>query len=106
MIDRAETALLAKFDAMMSIIDRGQEIPLIDRARYRHETGTIIVQMMQAVDLLFDVGGGRSVFLGSELQEIWHDIHIARAHVANNPVPLARNYGNMLLGGDNVDFFI
>ena len=62
--------------------------------------------MMKAIDLLFDVAGGRSVFLGAEIQNIWHDVHIARAHVANNPVPLARNYGNMVLGGENADFFL
>ncbi|OCC25605.1 flavin-dependent monooxygenase [Croceicoccus estronivorus] len=106
LIDRAEANLIANFDSMMGLLESGQEIPLIDRARYRYETGAIVVQMMQAVDILFEVGGGRSVFLGSEIQNIWHDIHIARAHVANNPVPLARNYGNMLLGADNADFFL
>ena len=106
LINRAETTMLANFDTMMALMERGEPVPLIDRARYRYETGSIAVQMMQAVDLLFDIGGGRSVFNGAELQNVWHDIHITRAHVANNPVPLARNYGNMLLGGDNVDFFI
>ena len=90
----------------MSVVDRGNKIPLTDRARYRYETGTIVVRMMKAIDLLFDVAGGRSVFEGAEIQDIWHDVHVARAHVANNPVPLARNYGNILLGGKNADYFI
>jgi 3-hydroxy-9,10-secoandrosta-1,3,5(10)-triene-9,17-dione monooxygenase len=106
LIDRAERDLLANFDAMTALLDAGDAIPLIDRARYRYETGTTATRMMEAIDILFDVGGGRSVFLGAPLQDIWHDIHITRAHVANNPVPLARNYGNMILGGDNADFFI
>lgn len=106
LIDGAEQGLLANFDAMTARLDEGKKIPLIDRARYRYETGTIATRMMQAIDLLFDVGGGRSVFLDAPLQNIWHDIHITRAHVANNPVPLARNYGNMVLGGENADFFI
>jgi len=106
LIDDAEATLMRNFDAMMALIENGQEIPLLDRAKYRYQTGTVVVRMMEAIDLLFDVAGGRSVFLGAEIQEIWHDIHIARAHVANNPVPLARNYGNMVLGGENKDFFI
>ena len=106
LIDGAEQGLLANFDAMTTRLDEGKKIPLIDRARYRYETGTIATRMMQAIDLLFDVGGGRSVFLDAPLQNIWHDIHITRAHVANNPVPLARNFGNMVLGGENADFFI
>ncbi|MEZ5709837.1 MAG: flavin-dependent monooxygenase [Blastomonas sp.] len=106
LIDRAEQGLLANFDMMTAHLHAGEPIPLIERARCRYDTGTIATRMMQAIDLLFEVGGGRSVFNGHELQNIWHDIHITRAHVANNPVPFARNYGNMVLGGDNVDFFI
>lgn len=106
LIDDAEATLLRNFDAMMALNESGKEIPLSDRAKYRYQTGSIVTQMMKAVDMIFDVAGGRSVFLGADIQDIWHDIHIARAHVANNPVPLARNYGNMLLGGENQDFFI
>lgn len=106
LIDRAEQNLFANFDMMTDHLAAGKRIPLIERARCRHDTGTIATRMMQAIDLLFDVGGGRSVFNGHALQDIWHDIHITRAHVANNPVPLARNYGNMVLGGENADFFI
>ncbi|WP_321393879.1 hypothetical protein [Emcibacter sp.] len=106
LIERTESNLLSNFDAMMSAINEGREIPLVDRARYRYETGSIATRMMQAVDILFEVAGGRSVFNGAEIQEIWHDIHITRAHVANNPVPLARNYGNLVLGGQNQDYFL
>jgi 3-hydroxy-9,10-secoandrosta-1,3,5(10)-triene-9,17-dione monooxygenase len=105
-IDRAEQNLIANFDLMTAYLDAGEPIPLIERAQFRYDTGTIATRMMQAIDTLFEVGGGRSVFTGHPLQDIWHDIHITRAHVANNPVPLARNYGNILLGGENADFFI
>lgn len=106
LVNQAEAELLSKFDQMMALLEMGEEIPLTERARYRYETGSIVIRMMKAIDLLFDVAGGRSVFLGAEIQNIWHDVHIARAHVANNPVPLARNYGNMVLGGENADFFL
>ena len=62
--------------------------------------------MMEAVDLIFEIAGGRSVFNGSPIQDIWHDIHIARAHVANNPIGFARNFGGMQLGADSTDVFV
>jgi 3-hydroxy-9,10-secoandrosta-1,3,5(10)-triene-9,17-dione monooxygenase len=62
--------------------------------------------MNQAVDLLFDVAGGRSVFQDAPIQNIWLDIHIARSHVANNPVGFARNFGNVLLGHETQDEFV
>lgn len=106
LILETEASLIGNFESMMATLNRGEEIPLLERARCRYQTGTVVTKMMHAVDLLFEVAGGRSVFLGAEIQDIWHDIHISRAHVANNPVPLARNYGNMLVGADNRDFFL
>ncbi|MDH3337335.1 MAG: flavin-dependent monooxygenase [Gammaproteobacteria bacterium] len=106
LIDEVETLLFRNFDAMTALLEAGEEIPLIDRVRYRYQAGVVITKMMQAVDMLFETAGGRSVFLGSEIQNIWHDIHIARAHVANSPVAFARNLGNMMLGGENQDVFI
>lgn len=106
LIDQAQTIMLRNFDVMMGQVAAAEEVPLIDRVRYRYQASRVITDMIKAVDLLFDVAGGRSVFLGAEIQNIWHDIHIARAHVANNPVSFARNWGSMMLGGENQDVFI
>ena len=106
LIDLAETIMARNFDAMQALVEADQEVPLADRIRYRYQASRVIEDMSKAVDLLFEVAGGRSVFVGSEIQAIWHDIHIARAHVANNPVGFARNWGNVMLGGDNTDVFL
>ena len=105
-IDLTETILQRNFDAMTELLAAGKEIPMADRVRYRYQAGRVITDMSDAVDLLFQVAGGRSVFVGSEIQAIWHDIHIARAHVANNPVGFARNWGNIMLGGESQDVFV
>ena len=101
-----EAVMFRNFDRMMALVSAGQEIPMIERVQFRYQASTVIDRMIKAVDRLFDVAGGRSVFAGSEIQNIWHDVHIARAHVANNPVGFARNWGSMALGGDNTDQFV
>lgn len=106
MADNAEMTVMTNLGNFTDKLERGEEISLLERARARFDCGQIVSQMIKAVDLLFDVAGGRSVFDGSEIQQIWLDIHMARAHVANNPVPLARNYGNILMGGENADYFL
>lgn len=105
-IDVAETMMARNFDVMNELIMAGEEVPMADRVRYRYQASRVIVDMADAVDLLFQVAGGRSVFIGSEIQDIWHDIYIARAHVANNPTGFARNWGNTMLGGENQDVFL
>ena len=79
---------------------------LEDRIMYRYQASLVIDKAIEAIDTLFDVAGGRSVFNGHPLQQLWHDIHIARCHVANNPTAFARNLGSVTLGMENKEVFI
>ena len=79
---------------------------LEDRIMYRYQASLVIDKAIEAIDTLFDVAGGRSVFNGHPLQQLWHDIHIARCHVANNPTAFARNLGSVTLGMENKDVFV
>jgi len=106
LIDETEAIMYRNFDQLMHYVENDIDIPMEDRIKYRYQASLVIERMMKAVDMLFDVAGGRSVFNGSPIQEIWHDIHIARAHVANNPIGFARNWGAVQLGGENTDFFV
>ena len=66
----------------------------------------VIDKDIEAIDTLFEVAGGRAVFNGHPLQQLWHDIHIARCQIANNPTAFARNLGSVALGMENKDVFI
>ena len=105
-VDEVETILFRNFDRMLTTARAGDEISLADRVKYRYQAAIVIEKMSGAIDRLFEVAGGRSVFDGAEIQNIWRDVHIARSHVANNPTAFARNLGGMALGADNADVFI
>jgi 3-hydroxy-9,10-secoandrosta-1,3,5(10)-triene-9,17-dione monooxygenase len=105
-LDEMESVLYRSFDSMMYAARRNEIIPLEDRALYRYQASLVIEKSMGVIDSLFSSAGGSSVFLGSSIQQRFLDIHTARAHVANNPTAFARNYGALLLGADNQDFFI
>lgn len=105
-IDTAETLLFDSLDRMMERVTAGNALDMYDRVRYRYQASIVIDEMTRAVDRLFEVAGGRSVFDGAAIQDIWRDIRVARAHVANNPTAFARNLGCMALGGDNGDPFV
>jgi 3-hydroxy-9,10-secoandrosta-1,3,5(10)-triene-9,17-dione monooxygenase len=79
---------------------------LLDRVRYRYDASLVGDRCIEAMELLMDVAGGRSVFAGNDFQNLWLDVRMARAHVANNPTGFARNYANVLMGGENKDFFL
>ncbi|MFQ3201334.1 MAG: 3-hydroxy-9,10-secoandrosta-1,3,5(10)-triene-9,17-dione monooxygenase [Zhongshania sp.] len=105
-IDEMEALLFGNFDTMMAMAEAGQAIPVEDRARYRYHASLVITKSIGIIDSLFEVAGGQSVFLGSEIQQRFLDIHTARAHVANNPTSFARNLGGLGLGIDNGDYFL
>lgn len=105
-IEEMSSVMLANFDAMMATLRAGGEIGLDQRILYRYQASLVIEKSIDVVDSLFSSAGGSSVFLGSEIQQRFLDIHTARAHVANNPTAFARNLGSTMLGTDNTDFFV
>ncbi len=103
LIAELESILFGNFDAMEAA---NWKPSLEDRIMYRYQASQVIPKAIEAIDLLFDAAGGRSVFQGHPLQNLWHDVHIARCHVANNPLAFARNLGSVAMGMDNGDVFI
>jgi alkylation response protein AidB-like acyl-CoA dehydrogenase len=53
----------------------------------------------QAVDLMYDLGGGTSVYRHSPLQRIFRDVHVATQHMMVSPATLELT-GRLLLGLD------
>lgn len=105
-IAEMESLLYRSLDAMLEAVNAGREIPMSDRVRYRYEASLIVEKAVAAVGELFANAGGRSVFLGSPIQQRFLDVNTARAHVANNPTSFARNFGAVRLGMENADFFV
>jgi 3-hydroxy-9,10-secoandrosta-1,3,5(10)-triene-9,17-dione monooxygenase len=105
-IHEVRNALHAAFTAMEGQVSRGERIPIEDRLRYRYESSLACAKCVEVVDMLFTATAARAVRLDSPLQRYFQDIHVARAHYANNPDKPARNFGLVELGGRNVDFFL
>jgi 3-hydroxy-9,10-secoandrosta-1,3,5(10)-triene-9,17-dione monooxygenase len=102
----ATNAIDRNFDQMMAAVESGVSISIEDRALYRYQASLVIEKSMGVIDSLFSSAGGSSVFIDSEIQQRFLDIHTARAHVANNPTAFARNLGGLGVGTENGDFFI
>ena len=102
-IAELEAVMFYNFDQMES---SDWQPSIEERVLFRYQASLVIDKAIDAIDTLFDVAGGRAVFNGHPLQNLWHDIHIARCHVANNPTGFARNLGAMQLGMENQDVFV
>ena len=105
-IDALETIMFRNLDVMLDMTGNQGGMPMIDRVKFRYDASLVIEKCLKVVDELFSNAGGASVFTGSRVQDLFLDVHTSRAHVANNPVNFARNFGAMQLGLENTDFFV
>jgi len=105
-VDMAKLVLYRNFDEMMGCADRGEKIAIDKRVQYRYDSANAVVNCVAAVDALFAHSGSSAIFLDSPMQRFFQDIHACRAHFANNPEGPGQNYGQVLFGQRNQDYFI
>jgi len=71
------------------------------RATLGASTTATVSRCVDAIDELMEFSGAKALYRGNEIQHAFLDIHCARAHVANNPYPYARNLGAIRFGFQN-----
>jgi 3-hydroxy-9,10-secoandrosta-1,3,5(10)-triene-9,17-dione monooxygenase len=105
-VDEMKTILMRNFDVMMDAAREGKALPVKIRVQYRYHSAAVAERCASHVSRLLRYCGGRGIYLSNPMTRVFLDVHAARSHVANNIDPFARNYGGVLLGRDNTDFFI
>jgi 3-hydroxy-9,10-secoandrosta-1,3,5(10)-triene-9,17-dione monooxygenase len=105
-IDDMKLALHRNFAAMMTTLRRGDALDVNDRIHYRYQSAAVAGRCADHVDRLFHACGGQGIYTDNPIGRFFVDIHAARMHYANNPDKFGRNYGGVLLGLGNTDFFI
>ncbi|MFJ5775199.1 acyl-CoA dehydrogenase family protein [Streptomyces sp. NPDC093094] len=98
LIDTAELHLLRAADSIDSWAAEGEQMPLLERARSRMDTGYVARRAREALDVLLSVQGAGSFAEGSPLQRIWRDQETGSRHAVINPAISTELYGRALLG--------
>jgi 3-hydroxy-9,10-secoandrosta-1,3,5(10)-triene-9,17-dione monooxygenase len=105
-LDEMRLVLLRNFKSMMQAARDSQPISVDTRVEYRFQSAAVAERCAMHVNRLLRYCGGRGIYLDNPITRIFLDLHAARAHVANNVDPFGRNYGGVLMGQNNSDFFI
>jgi 3-hydroxy-9,10-secoandrosta-1,3,5(10)-triene-9,17-dione monooxygenase len=105
-VDEMKLILRRNFDVLLGKIRSGQPLDLNERLHFRYQAAQVVERSARHAYQLFSACGGRGIFSDFALVRFFLDIHAARAHYANNPDIFGRNYGGVLLGRDNTDFFL
>jgi alkylation response protein AidB-like acyl-CoA dehydrogenase len=95
----ARSFLLAAIDEVWARVESGGAVGLAERARVRIAAANAVRGAARAVDRMYELGGGSSIYLSNPLQRCFRDVHVVTQHasVAAGSLELA---GRALLGVD------
>ncbi len=105
-IDDMKLELHRSFRAMMQTLEAGGALDVNDRIHYRYQSAAAADRCAEHIDRLYHCCGGQGIYAHNPIGRFFADIHAARLHYANNALKFGRNYGGVLLGLGNSDFFI
>ena len=106
-VDEMKLVLRRNFEVLQTKIRAKQPLDDIQqRLLFRYQASQTVERCAKQAYQLFSVCGGRGIFTDFPLYRYMFDIMAARGHYANNPDQFGRNYGAVMLGRENSDFFI
>jgi 3-hydroxy-9,10-secoandrosta-1,3,5(10)-triene-9,17-dione monooxygenase len=105
-IDEMKLVLNRNFDVLMNAARSGTQVDINQRLQYRFQAAQVVERCAKHAYQVLSACGGRGIFNDFPVVRHFLDIHAARAHYANNPDLFGKNFGGVMLGRDNTDFFI
>jgi alkylation response protein AidB-like acyl-CoA dehydrogenase len=90
--------LFDELGAMWANAEAGQIISLKERAQVRLAAVHATQCAIQAVDIVYQLGGGASLFQGGRLERCFRDVHAAGQHIAVSPLNNLEPIGRVLFG--------
>jgi alkylation response protein AidB-like acyl-CoA dehydrogenase len=90
--------LFDELGAMWANAEAGRNISVEERAKVRLAAVHAAQCAIQTVDLMYQLGGGASLFQGGRLERCFRDVHAAGQHVAVSPLSNLEPIGRVLFG--------
>jgi alkylation response protein AidB-like acyl-CoA dehydrogenase len=82
----------------MKTVAAGKALTEDQRARNKGDLGFAVSLATQAIDQLFESGGGGGMFSKSTVQRFWRDAHAGAMHISMNRDVLFTLRGRVILG--------
>jgi len=90
--------LFDELGAMWANVVAGRDVSMLERARVRLAAVHAAQCAIQAVDVIYQLGGGASLFQGGRLERCFRDVHAAGQHLAVSPLSNMEPIGRVLFG--------
>jgi 3-hydroxy-9,10-secoandrosta-1,3,5(10)-triene-9,17-dione monooxygenase len=97
-VEAARALFHASIQEMLDKAAQGETFSLLERARYRRNKTFIAKLCVQAVNRVFEAGGGQAIAETAGLQRFHRDVHAASHHQGISWDAAAEDYGRQALG--------
>lgn len=97
-VEAARALFTASIQEMLEKATHGEAFSLLERARYRRNKTFVARLCVQAVNRVFEAGGGQAIFETAALQRFHRDVHAASHHQGISWDAAAEDYGRQALG--------
>lgn len=105
-LDWVRTRQRQNFEALARAIAAGDKPPIELRARCRWEASWAVERCAELVRSVFEAMGAGVVFEQHPVQRLFRDIHVLKAHRINDAEGTGENFGGLLAGLPNREFFL
>ena len=98
-VEALEGLMMQNTDELVTEYGQPGRVPSAqERAKYYAWRSYIVRQSARVVNRLFELSGGRSLYLQHPLQRIWRDLHAVSQHIALHYEAGLEAYGRTLVG--------
>jgi resorcinol 4-hydroxylase (FADH2) len=97
-IEAARLTIIIALQEARAAAEAGEQAELDLRLRNRLRQAFSVKLIVQAIDALFQSGGGQGIFASKPIQRAWRDIHAGSLHVSMNWDAVSTMYGQHALG--------
>ena len=105
-VDELTLILHRNFDTLWAYGEARTPPPIELRSQYRFQASLPPERVTQAAARLFKAVGGAAAYNKTPYGRMLADINVGRQHAANQFENFGRNWGAILLGGENADMFM
>ena len=99
----ARLQMAANFNEVVDAAQRGEQVSLTERARFRFDQCNLVDLAHRVADRLFVASGARSLMTNQPFQRFFLDVQAARVHAINNRTKWGSTYGRTVLDNPGTD---
>lgn len=105
-LDEMELVLKRNYDELLEHAQTGAPPPMERRLIFKYQAAAVPDRCLRLAKRLFECVGGSGIFATQPFGRYYRDLITARQHAAAQPGVVARSWGGIVLGKENLEWYL